>query len=129
MQIRAKKLAAIRNDDIFVGRKVYIKTSEYSREDYGGQEYVETEVSWVGNRVFKVKNDRNKYVTYNLHTMYEAIRKVNRCQIVLNLPGEKEVSFERKKKLLIKVRAYFNSRAALEESEENLEKVIELLKL
>ena len=127
--MRAKKLPAIRNDNIYVGRKVYIKTSDATRASYGDKEYVETEVSWVGNRTFKVRNDRHEYVRYSLITLEEVDKKVNNCQIVFNLPGEEELNFERKKKLLIRVRSYFNSRAALEESEENLEKVIELLKL
>lgn len=122
-------MAAINKDEIFVGRKVYLKPSEYHLEDYGGQELVETEVSWVGNNRFKVKGDRNDIVSYNLHNLLEYKRRVNSCQILLAPPGEEDIAFERKQKLLIKIRKHFNSRAAFNEEESTLEKVIELLKL
>jgi len=118
-------LKKVNSDEIYVGRKVYIKPGEYQRPKYS-DDFVPTEITWVGRKNFKVRDSVKPDSKYHIHNLKECIGRINNNIILLELPREEDL---RKNKLIIKVRKYFNSRAIQEESEENLEKVIELLGL
>ena len=115
-------------DQIYVGRKVYIKPSEFQRPKYS-DDYVATEVIWVGNKKFKVKDDVRPNISYYLHNLKEVISKMNPSFILLSLPGDTGEDFDKKENLIITIRRHFNSRAVQQESEEILEKIVKLLGL
>lgn len=113
-------------EDIFVGRKVWIKPNPLHAEKYEG-DYIETEVTEVGLKLFSVKDDIRPRVKYHIKTLEEATHYHRKAYILLSIDGVED--FDRREQLIIKIRKYFNSRMVYNESEENLNNVIELLQL
>lgn len=114
--------------EIYVGRKVFLKPSEFHKHKYGDADLVPLEVATVGLKRFTLKDPVRSYVEYHIHNLKECA-KVNGCTVLLSEPGEEEENFARREKLIISIRRHFNSRAVYNESEETLEKIIDILKL
>jgi hypothetical protein len=114
-------------DELFEGRKVFIKPADFHLEKYPS-ELVATEIDWIGLKRFTVVDTYRKNVEYHIHNLTEC-GVANNNVILLKEPGEEEENFARKEKLIITIRRYFNSRAIYNETEANLEKVIDILNL
>lgn len=91
------------------------------------EDYIPVEVTVVGTKRFQVNDPVRPRVKYNIKTMEEATVYYNKSLILFSIDGLAD--FDRLEQLIIKVRKYFNSRAVYNETEENLNKVIEILDL
>lgn len=116
-------------EGIYVGQKVWIKPNPLDRGLYpDGTDYWPTEITYVGAKLFRVKElvraDRTNYLieslTENNKTNYQA-------EILLSLDGVLE--FDRKEQLIIKIRKHFNSRDVYQEEDDKLRQIIEILEL
>jgi hypothetical protein len=114
-------------NDIFLGRKVWLRPNPLYREKYT-EDLVETYVSLIGTVNFNVADTtRGVHLRYNIKTLKEVNNTNYKGEIVLNKDGDLE--FDKKEQLIIKVRKYFNSRAVYNEDNEKIRQVIELLNL
>lgn len=116
----------MRKDELFVGRKVWIKPNPLYKEDYPNG-YVETVVTNIGTKLFQVKDDIRPRTKYRIKGLEEATVYHRKGYILLDIEGQED--FDRKEQLIIKVRKHFNSRLVYNESEETIQKVISLLGL
>ena len=112
--------------EIFVGRKVWIKPAKLYSEQYK-KDYIETTITKVGLSVFQVEDAvRPKCNKYHIGTLEEVTPSLNKNKILLDM---QDGGFDRLEQRIIKIRKHFNSRAVYGETEEDLDKIINLLQL
>lgn len=116
----------MKKEELFVGKKVWLKPSALYRDLYD-KDYVETEIAHIGLKLITLKDDIRPRVKYRLSNLKESTSSPHKGCILLSMDGVED--FDRKEQLIIRVRKHFNSRTIYNESEENILKVIELLKL
>ena len=113
--------------DLFVGKRVWLKPNPLYVDKYL-EGYFETTITKIGTSCFFV-NDPNRpaYVKYHIKTLKEVNVTPYKGEIILDKDGAEE--FDKKEQLIIKIRRFFNSRAAYNEDNEKLKNIISLLKL
>ena len=117
----------MQHNDLFVGKKVWLRPNPLYRDRYPN-DLVETTISKVGLTCFWIDDPiRPPYVKYHIKTLKEAYSDNYKGEILLSIDGIEE--FDKKEQLIIKIRKYFNSRAVYNEENEKLKQIIDILQL
>jgi hypothetical protein len=114
-------------NELFVGRKVWLKPNPLIKHLYPDP-YFETEITYVGLKLFQIR-DPNKadYVNYRIKNLTENVKTPQKGVVLLSIDGLED--FDRREQKIIRVRKYFNSRAVYNETESNLDAIIDILKV
>lgn len=116
----------MKSSKLFVGKEVWLKPNPLHRELYG-EDYVKTKIRSIGTKNFTIEDDERPNAFYRIVTMKEVTEYSRKAEILLSIDGLD--NFDKKEQLIIRVRRYFNSGIVYNCSEEDLNKVIEILHL